>query len=137
MSLLAGLRYRLRALLREREFERELKEEMDFHLSLDAMQENAHHSAGDAESQFAARRRFGNVTHYGEETRAMTGLGFFDTARQDIRFALRTFKHAPGFTAVAGLTIPLGLGATTAIFSAVNAIILQPLPYPDADRALM
>ena len=64
----------------------------------------------------------------------MSGLGFFDMARQDIRFALRTFRHAPGFTAVAGLTIALGLGATTAIFSVVNALILQPLPYPDAER---
>src|SRR5689334_6378185 len=137
MSILAGLRYRLRALFRPREFERELKEEIDFHLALDAMQDNARDSIDGAEPQFAARRRFGNVTHYGEETRAMTGLGFFDMARQDIRFALRTFKHAPGFTAVAGLTIALGLGATTAIFSVVNAIILRPLPYPDADRIVM
>jgi putative ABC transport system permease protein len=137
MSLFAGLRYRLRALFRQREFERELKEEIDFHLSLDAMQDRARESVDDAEPRFAARRRFGNVTHYGEETRAMTGLGFFDMARQDVRFALRTFKHAPGFTVVAGLTIALGLGATTAIFSVVNAIILQPLPYPDADRVVM
>ena len=137
MSLLAGLRYRLRALFRQREFERELKEEIDFHLSLDAMQERAGGSADDPESRYAARRRFGNVTHYGEETRAMTGLGFFDMARQDIRFALRTFKHSPGFTAVAGLTIALGLGATTAIFSVVDALILKPLPYPEADRIVM
>jgi predicted permease len=137
MSFLAGLRYRLRALLHQGEFERELKEEIDFHLSLEAMQERADSSVGDAESQYAARRRFGNVTHYGEETRAMTGLGFLDMARQDIRFALRTFKHSPGFTAVAGLTIALGLGATTAIFSVVDALILKPLPYPDADRVVM
>src|SRR5689334_12585697 len=137
MSLLAGLRYRLRALFRQREFERELKEEIDFHLSLDAMQERGGGSADNPESRYAARRRFGNVTHYGEETRAMTGLGFFDMARQDIRFALRTFKHSPGFTAVAGLTIALGLGATTAIFSVVDALILKPLPYPEADRIAM
>src|SRR6185503_17835314 len=136
MGLLAAVRYRLRALMRPEEFERELKEEIDFHLSLDAMQteRGAIDDTVRGDARYAARRRFGNVTHYAEETRAMSGLGFFDMARQDIRFALRTFRHAPGFTAVAGLTIALGLGATTAIFSVVNALILQPLPYPQADR---
>ena len=67
----------------------------------------------------------------------MSGLGFFDMARQDVRFALRTFRQSPGFTAVAVLTIALGLGATTAIFSVVDALILRPLPYPDADRVVM
>ena len=136
MGLFAALRYRLRILFRQEEFARELKEEIDFHLSLEAMQGKS--SAADdttrGDAPYAARRRFGNVTHYAEETRAMSGLGFFDMARQDLRFALRTFRHSPGFTAVAGLTIALGLGATTAIFSVVNALILQPLPYPDAER---
>ena len=133
MGLFAAFRFRLRALMRPEAFARELKEEIDFHLSLEAMQTGQDDTTrGDA--PYAARRRFGNVTHYAEETRAMSGLGFFDMARQDIRFALRTFRHAPGFTAVAALTIALGLGATTAIFSVVNALILQPLPYPDADR---
>jgi putative ABC transport system permease protein len=136
MALLAALRYRFRTLFRQEEFARELKEEIDFHLSLEAMQEES--SATDKRARddapYVARRRFGNVTHYAEETRAMSGLGVFDMARQDLRFALRTFRHSPGFTAVAGLTIALGLGATTAIFSVVNALILQPLPYPDAER---
>jgi putative ABC transport system permease protein len=136
MGLFAALRYRLHILFRQEEFARELREEIDFHLSLEAMQGKS--SAADdttrGDAPYAARRRFGNVTHYAEETRAMSGLGFFDMARQDLRFALRTFRHSPGFTAVAGLTIALGLGATTAIFSVVNALILQPLPYPDAER---
>jgi putative ABC transport system permease protein len=67
----------------------------------------------------------------------MSGLGFFDMAKQDVRFALRTFRHAPSFTAVAVLTIALGIGATAAIFSVVNAVILKPLPYPDAERIVM
>ena len=139
MSLLAAFRFRLRALLRREEFDRDLEEEIDFHLSLETMREEstATGRADHGDARYAARRRFGNVTHYAEETRAMTGLGFFDMARQDIRFALRTFRQAPGFTLVAVLTIALGLGATTAIFSVVNALILQPLPYPDAERIVM
>ena len=67
----------------------------------------------------------------------MSGLGFFDMAKQDVRFALRTFRQAPAFTAVAILTIALGIGATAAIFSVVKGVILEPLPYPDAERIVM
>ena len=125
MSLLAALRYRLRTWLHPELHARELDEEIRFHLELDAIARND------------ATRRFGNVTHYKEETREVTGLGFFDTARQDLRFALRTLRHSPGFAAVAIITIALGIGATTAIFSVVNAVVLRPLPYPDAERAVM
>ena len=64
----------------------------------------------------------------------MSGLGFFDMLRQDSRFALRTFRQSPMFTAVAVTTIGLGIGATAAIFSVVDGLILKPLPYPDAER---
>jgi putative ABC transport system permease protein len=128
VSLLAALRHRIHRLLRPEAHARELREEIEFHLSLDAMHVDT------PESEYAARRRFGNVTKYQEETREMTGLGFLEMAWQDIRFALRTFRHAPTFTAVAALTIALGIGATAAIFSVVHAVILEPLPYPEADR---
>ena len=131
MSLFAAFRHRLRRLLRPEQHARELREEIEFHLSLQAM----HTDVADAELE--ARRRFGNVTRYTEETRAMTGLGFFEMAWQDVRFALRTFRQAPTFTAVATLTIALGIGATAAIFSVVHAVILSPLPYPDAERVVM
>jgi predicted permease len=135
MSLLAALRHRLRTLLRPRTYARELREEIDFHLSLDAMdQASGRDPLVAAEAPYAAKRRFGNVTRYTEETRDMSGLGFFDMLRQDGRFALRTFRHAPMFTAVAVVTIALGIGATAAIFSVVDGLILKPLPYPEADR---
>ena len=132
MSLVHAIRHRLRAWLHPEQHERELREEMEFHLSLDSQQPQ-----GTTDAYGAARRRFGNVTRYAEEAREMSGLGFFDMAKQDVRFALRTFSHAPSFSAVAVLTIALGIGATAAIFSVVNAVILKPLPYPDAERIVM
>ena len=67
----------------------------------------------------------------------MSGLGFFDMLRQDAQFAVRTFRQSKGFTTVAVSTIALGIGATAAIFSVVDALILRPLPYPEADRVVM
>ena len=137
MSLLAAIRYRLRAFFRPGAHARELREEMELHLELDAMDYRAGPGAVPNEEAWAARRRFGNVTRYTEETRDMSGLGFVDMLRQDVRFAFRTFRHAKGFTAIAVATIALGIGATAAIFSVVDALILEPLPFPDANRIVM
>jgi len=136
--LLDMLRYRLRVLLRPEQHARDLDEEIRFHLSLEAMQRE--HAARGAlssnDARWAARRRFGNLTTTKEEARHMAGLGFFDTAEQDVRFALRSFRRAPGFTAVAILTLAVGIGANTAIFSAVNAMLLRPLPFREPERLM-
>jgi putative ABC transport system permease protein len=134
MSFLLALRHRLRTLLAPRTYARELREEIDFHLSLDAMQQSGRDPLLQADAPYAARRRFGNVTRYTEETRVMSGLGFFDMLRQDASYAFRTFRSSPMFTAVAVVTIALGIGATAAIFSVVDGLILKPLPYPEAER---
>src|SRR5687767_11873034 len=131
MSFLHGLGHRLRVLFQRDRYERELDDELRFHLELDAAQHAhaAHGSLTDDDARLIARRRFGNISYHKEEVRRMTGLGFVDMLRQDVRFALRTFRRTIPFTAV-------GIGANVAIFSAVDAMILRPLPFPEPDRLM-
>ena len=138
MSFLHALRHRLRVILRPSAFQRELDEETRHHLDLETMQQEhaARGRLSAADARYAARRRYGNVTSLHEETRRMSGLGFFDLLRQDLRFAVKSFLRTPGFTAVAVLTLAIGIGANTAIFSAVNALLLRPLPFPEPERLM-
>src|SRR5262245_13897923 len=82
----------------------------------------------------AARRQFGNVTHYKEQSRDMWTFPSFESLRQDVRFAIRTLRKSPGFTVVAVLALAIGIGGNTAIFSLVDAIRARALPYKDPDR---
>src|SRR5262245_5976997 len=138
MSLIDSIRYRLRVFTRPRNHETELAEEMEFFVSSEA-RARAHESRGalgDADARSAARRRFGNSTYYREEARRVSGLTMLDTLAQDVRFALRTFARTPMFIAIAVSTLAIGIGANTAIFSAVDTLLLRPLPFKEPDRLM-
>ena len=86
------------------------------------------------DARYAALRKFGNVALTREDTRAVWIPVWLDQFRQDVGYAVRSIRRAPSFAIVAVLTLALGIGATTAIYSVVDAILLQPLPFPNSDR---
>jgi len=116
---------RVRRLFRRKQWEDDLAEEMRLHLDL---------RAADKGSEALAKRKFGNAALLREESRSVWGWAFWDNLAQDVRYALRTLAANKGFAAAAILSLTLGIGANTAIFSIVNTVMLRALPVEDPQR---
>jgi predicted permease len=127
------LRSRLAALSESRDRENELNRELASHLDLEA-EEQQESGLSPEEARYAARRTFGNTTLVREDVRAIWTLAWLEHFLRDVKYAARSLRKNPVFALVAVLTLALGIGANTAIFSAIDALMLRPLPFPHADQ---
>jgi predicted permease len=128
--------HRLVALVRGRRADAELEREIAAHVSL-IEDELVGQGLSREDARLAARRRFGGVEQTKERQRDARSFIWVEDLRRDVRYALRTLAKTPVFTAAAILTLAIGIGGTTAVFSLIEAVLLQRLPFPNADRLVM
>ncbi|HEX4595234.1 MAG TPA: ABC transporter permease [Bryobacteraceae bacterium] len=122
-----------RRFLHRAKWDQDRIEEMEAYVEIET-DENIARGMPQSEAREAARRKFGNSTLVREEIYRMNTIIFLDTLGRDVRYAWRTLRHNPMFTAVALLTLAIGIGANTAVFSVVNGVLLKPLPYPKPEE---
>ncbi len=132
-TAIASAWHRLKAIVLRRRLDRDLDDELEFHL---AMREAELMRGGLTRSHArdAARRQFGNATHFKERTHDMWTFGSFESLRQDVRFAFRTIRKSPGFATVTVMAFAVGIGGNTAIFSMLDAMRASAMPFGQPDR---
>ena len=125
---------RLRALIHSDSLDRDLGDEMRLHIEMEANELSSVQGLSAAEARRRATIAFGGVDRFAEEHRDARGVRWVEEIAQDVRYAARGLRRSPGFTLTATLVLALGIGASTAIFSAVDAVLVSRLPYPRDDE---
>ena len=124
-----------RRFFRRAQWDRERLAEIESYVQIET-DDNVARGMSAAEARAAAQRKFGNRTRVQEDIYRMNTITLLDSVQRDVSHALRMLRRYPAFTTVALITLALGIGANTAVFSVVNSVLLKPLPYPDSDRVV-
>src|SRR5438874_8341112 len=127
---------RIRALFTGSSIDRDMEREMNAHIEMLA-DEFERSGMPPYEARLAACRRFGNVLQLKERGHDIKGAGVLGNVFRDVKYALRNLSRTPVFTVTVVVTLALGIGANTALFSVIDRLLLRPLPYPEGDQLMM